>query len=120
MNYFVEDQEEENERFAETIQALRRQVRTLTNERDEARAEVVRLGKELEALKKATGMKPREQLGVRVDVAHPRRKEKVGDVMTHLCEESARYAPSVWAGWTLVHRTVVHHETEWTAVEVKA
>ena len=42
MSDIVEAYEEENERFAETIRSLRRQVRTLTDERDDARAEIAR------------------------------------------------------------------------------
>ena len=46
------------------------------------------------------------QWGVRVDVVHPRRKEKVGDVMTHLGEEKSRRCREFWHGWTPVCREV--------------
>lgn len=58
--------------------------------------------------------------GVRVDLPHPVRKEKVGDVIKFggsAAEQMARNAPSIWAGWTLVRRTVPR-PSPWTPVEV--
>src|SRR5215207_7821112 len=37
--------------------------------------------------------------GARVDEPHPRRREKPGDVIK-LAEDAARYAPTIWQGWT--------------------
>lgn len=68
MSYFVEDQEEENERFAETIQALRRQVRTLTAERDEARAEEERYLIEARDSARVAGRYARERDEARAEV----------------------------------------------------
>jgi hypothetical protein len=41
--------------------------------------------------------------GARVDEPHPRRREKPGDVIK-LDEDAARYAPTIWEGWTTVRR----------------
>lgn len=53
------------------------------------------------------GGRSRTECGVRVDRPHPRRKEKAGTIMTHFPEANARYAPTIWDGWTLLQRTVV-------------
>lgn len=54
-----------------------------------------------------------EELGVRVDREHPRRKEKVGQVMTHLCRESVLAAPKIWDGWTVVKRPAIKWAGPW-------
>ena len=54
-----------------------------------------------------------ERWAIRVDTPHPRRSERLGDLMTHLGEEKSRRCREVWAGWTPVRRTVVHFATEW-------
>lgn len=41
--------------------------------------------------------------GARVDEPHPARHEKAGDVIK-LGKESARHAPTIWAGWTTMRR----------------
>lgn len=46
---------------------------------------------------------------VRVDVPHPKRREKAGDVITGLAPETVKAAREVWEGWTPVYRRV----TEW-------
>lgn len=49
------------------------------------------------------------EYGLRVDIVHPRRKEKVGDVISlrpDWPEDEARTAAKVWHGWTLVRRPV--------------
>jgi hypothetical protein len=46
---------------------------------------------------------------VRVDVAHPKRSERAGDIMTHLSPEQVQAARDLWEGWTPVYRRV----TEW-------
>lgn len=56
-----------------------------------------------------------EQLGVRVDVAHPGRPEKVGDVITHW-GDATRGAPQYWHGWTLVRRDTADWHGPWTPV----
>jgi hypothetical protein len=60
----------------------------------------------------------REEWGIRVDVEHPSRSEKVGDIMTHLGEEKSRRCREFWHGWTPVLRTVTHEATPW--IEVSA
>lgn len=54
-----------------------------------------------------------QQVGVRVDIEQPRRSEKVGDVMTHLAEPTARRASEVWHGWTPVVRDVINWHGPW-------
>lgn len=47
------------------------------------------------------------EYGLRVDTPHPRRKEKVGDVISlrpDCSEDEARKAVLLWHGWTLVRR----------------
>jgi hypothetical protein len=59
----------------------------------------------------------REQLGVRVDAVHRARKEKVGDVMTHLHPDTMRAAPDLWEGWTLVKRDKIEWYGRWVEVD---
>lgn len=47
------------------------------------------------------------QYGIRVDVAHPHRQEKPGDVITHIAEvRTVLRCREVWDGWTPVKRTL--------------
>jgi hypothetical protein len=56
------------------------------------------------------GSETKEEWGWRVDVEHPRRREKVGTVVR--CHESnARMAPTAWHGWTTVKRI---YRPRWT------
>lgn len=58
--------------------------------------------------------------GVRVDLPHPVRKEKAGDVITFggsAAETMARHAPEIWPGWTPVSRTAPR-PSPWLPVEV--
>lgn len=43
---------------------------------------------------------------VRVDVPHPRRAERAGDIITHFGNDKAKHANEVWEGWTPVYRRV--------------
>lgn len=59
-----------------------------------------------------------EQLGIRVDQPHPRRpSQREGDILTGLAEETLRYMPTLWEGWTLVRRDVVDWHGPWTPVD---
>lgn len=60
------------------------------------------------------GLKITEEIAVSVDVAHPRRSEKVGDILTHLGDEKSRRAKEVWHGWTPVKRFTA--STPWVPV----
>lgn len=140
----------------------RAQRRQAIAERDEARDEVVRLGRNLEGVQKMLDLAENgptgdgvaadvallvqqrnderlhgalllgeiervqmvvggldaaalvtQQVGVRVDIEQPRRSEKVGDVMTHLAEITARRASEVWHGWTPVVRDVINWHGPW-------
>jgi hypothetical protein len=57
-----------------------------------------------------------EEIGVRVDREHPRRKEKVGTVMTHFHRETALRSPEVWDGWSLVRRAAIEWVGPWVPV----
>jgi hypothetical protein len=46
------------------------------------------------------------EYGVRVDRPHPRRRERAGDLMTHLGREKSLRCREFWDGWTPVVRTV--------------
>lgn len=59
----------------------------------------------------------REEIGVRVDVAHPARKEKAGTIMTHFPRENALRAHEIWDGWTVVRRTKIDWAGPWVEVD---
>jgi hypothetical protein len=53
----------------------------------------------------------RRERAIRVDIEHPRRKEKVGTYITHWADERLiDQAPLVWEGWTIVERWVTNWE----------
>jgi hypothetical protein len=52
--------------------------------------------------------------GIRVDVPHPRRSEKAGEIMTHFDEQKSRRCKEIWDGWTPVSRR--RWTSEWEAV----
>ena len=59
-----------------------------------------------------------EWFGVRVDVPHPGRSQKRGDIMTHFGEEKSLRCREVWHGWTPVRRTTAAYVGPWWEVEV--
>lgn len=52
-----------------------------------------------------TGPTLHRERAIRVDIEHPRRKEKVGTYITHWADPRLiDQAPNVWKGWTIVER----------------
>lgn len=57
----------------------------------------------------ARGVKTTVEWAVRVDIPHPKRSERAGDLITHLHPDVVQVARETWHGWTPVYRRV----TEW-------
>jgi hypothetical protein len=56
------------------------------------------------------------EYAIRVDVPHPRRTEKPGDLITNIAPETARRCREIWHGWTPVQRTT----SPWTPTTEEA